>query len=194
MGLGLGIAILHSPAALRERIGVDDPPYSAVPNPNKQNQGDFESVKAFSKQPVGFFKGRKPLWWAWWLVRVGCVVAVIVTFIVLLNNFYFYRKSCNWCKHLSCLVSCFLSPCTTKTLIDRNSPSRTGATKATSNSQRRRPSVISSASTASPRPTWARCPCPNLQSITVPWSWSGSLFTFLLCKFPGLLTALPMNA
>ncbi|KAK7529520.1 rhomboid family membrane protein [Phyllosticta citribraziliensis] len=102
MGLGLGISILHSPGPLRERIGIDDPPYSAVPNP-KDPENRAEGIKEFTRQPVAFFKDRKPLWWAWWLFRAGALVAVIVGFIVLLNNFYVYHKSCNWCKHLSCL-------------------------------------------------------------------------------------------
>ncbi|EOD46789.1 putative rhomboid family membrane protein [Neofusicoccum parvum UCRNP2] len=100
-GLGLGIAILHSPQALRERIGIDDTPYSAVPNP-KHGEG-IENTKNFTKQPIGFFKGRKPLWWVWWLIRAAFVVIVIVAFIVLLNNFYLYHNTCSWCKHLSCL-------------------------------------------------------------------------------------------
>ena len=61
-------------------------------------------ITAFAKQPVGFFKGRKPLWWAWWLVRAGGLVAVFIGFILLLRNFYEWRNTCSWCKHLSCLV------------------------------------------------------------------------------------------
>lgn len=105
MGLGLGISILHSPQALRERIGVDEPPYSAVPNP-KQGEG-LDNPKAFTKQPIGFFKGRKPLWWAWWLIRAAFIIIVIVAFIVLLNNFYVSHNTCKWCKYLSCIVSPF---------------------------------------------------------------------------------------
>ncbi|KAL1639887.1 hypothetical protein SLS58_007474 [Diplodia intermedia] len=100
MGIGLGISILHSPQLLRERTGMDEPPYSAVPN---QKHDEFESVKNFTKQPVGFFKGRKPLWWAWWLVRAGCIVVVFVAFIVLLNNFYSSHSECKWCKYLNCI-------------------------------------------------------------------------------------------
>jgi hypothetical protein len=62
-------------------------------------------MAAFAKQPMGFFKGRKPLWWAWWLVRAGGLVAVFIGFILLLRNFYEWRNTCSWCKHLSCLVS-----------------------------------------------------------------------------------------
>ncbi|OCK78888.1 rhomboid-domain-containing protein [Lepidopterella palustris CBS 459.81] len=103
MGLVLGICVLHSPPFLRERIGLDDPPYAAVSN-HALNEGDDNSgAKKFVKQPVGFFKGRKPFWWVWWLFRVGCLVGVIVGFILLLKNFYVWRNECNWCHHLSCL-------------------------------------------------------------------------------------------
>jgi membrane associated rhomboid family serine protease len=100
MGLALGICLLHSPNALRRRIGEDEP-YAAV------NSGYLAQGKqpTFIKSPVGFFKGRKPLWWAWWLIRAGALVLVAVVFILLLNNFYIYHKTCSWCKYLSCLVS-----------------------------------------------------------------------------------------
>jgi membrane associated rhomboid family serine protease len=100
-GLVLGVCLLHSPDALRERIGLDEPPYATVAGAQQNNHG----IQDFVKQPVGFFKGRKPLWWAWWLLRAGALVAVVVTFIVLLRNFYIYRNQCSWCKYLSCLVS-----------------------------------------------------------------------------------------
>ncbi|KAI0156635.1 rhomboid-domain-containing protein [Hypoxylon sp. FL1284] len=101
VGLCLGVSVLHSPNALRRRIGEDHfggPSYSSV-------GGGITSVAfpAFYRNPVGFFKGRKPLWWAWWLVRAGFLVLVIVVFIVLLNNFYSNQNSCSWCKYLSCL-------------------------------------------------------------------------------------------
>ncbi|KUI52685.1 hypothetical protein VP1G_00253 [Cytospora mali] len=97
MGLALGLSVLHSPNALRRRIG-DDAPYSTV---SSGYTGD--KPPGFLKNPVGFFKGRKPLWWAWWLVRAGAIVLVFVVFIVLLNNFYIYHHTCSWCKYLSCL-------------------------------------------------------------------------------------------
>ncbi|KAF2087257.1 rhomboid-domain-containing protein [Saccharata proteae CBS 121410] len=104
MGIGVGIAILRSPGPLRERTGMDDPPYAPVSTVKHDGtEQGMESIKAFAKQPLGFFKGRKPLWWAWWLFRAGCLVAVIVGFIVLLNNFYIYRTHCSWCRYLSCL-------------------------------------------------------------------------------------------
>lgn len=98
MGICLGICVLHSPNSLRQRIG-DDPPYSSV------GTGYAGTPPSFLKNPVGFFKGRKPLWWAWWLVRAGTLVAVIIVFIVLLNNFYVNQNDCSWCKYLSCIVS-----------------------------------------------------------------------------------------
>jgi membrane associated rhomboid family serine protease len=101
MGLALGISILHSPNSLRRRIG-DDVPYAT-----SHVSGGFASEgtpPSFFKNPVGFFKGRKPLWWAWWLIRVGALVLVFVVFILLLNNFYVYRTTCGWCRYLSCLV------------------------------------------------------------------------------------------
>ena len=102
-GLVLGICILHSPDSLRERIGLDEPPYASIRG--QPGHKEESSTVAFLRRPIGFFKGRKPLWWAWWLVRAGALVGVLVAFIVLLNNFYVYRNTCTWCKYLSCLVS-----------------------------------------------------------------------------------------
>ncbi|KAK0735578.1 hypothetical protein B0T21DRAFT_290038 [Apiosordaria backusii] len=103
MGLALGVCILHSPNSLRRRIGESDVPYA-----NSQVSSGFLSqgtVPPFFKNPVGFFKGRKPLWWGWWLIRVGALILVLVVFVLLLNNFYIHHKVCGWCKYLSCLVS-----------------------------------------------------------------------------------------
>jgi hypothetical protein len=105
MGLVLGVCILHSPSALRRRINQDEPPYTQVQNRIKDGDGVESGVQSFLKSPVGFFKGRKPLWWAWWIIRAAALTTVLVIFIVLLNNFYVYRKTCSWCKYLSCLVS-----------------------------------------------------------------------------------------
>lgn len=99
MGLALGISILHSPNSLRRRIG-EDPSYASVSGGYAAGSG---TAPSFLKNPIGFFKGRKPLWWAWWLIRAGALVAVTVVFILLLNNFYIYRNTCAWCKYLSCL-------------------------------------------------------------------------------------------
>lgn len=109
MGLVLGICILHSPDVLRQRIGVDEPLYGSVTAARKLDDTDG-GMRGFVKQPIGFFKGRKPLWWAWWLVRAAALIGVLVCFIVLLKNFYKQNPStCSWCKHLSCLVSLFSS-------------------------------------------------------------------------------------
>ncbi|KAK3685709.1 hypothetical protein B0T22DRAFT_500500 [Podospora appendiculata] len=98
MGLALGICVLHSPNALRRRIG-EDVPYAQVNN-GYLTQG---APPSFIKNPIGFFKGRKPLWWAWWLVRAGALVLVTVVFILLLRNFYTFHQACDWCKYLSCI-------------------------------------------------------------------------------------------
>ena len=108
MGIVLGICIIHSPESLRARTGQSEPPYATVdtqPLAHEPVATESKSkITAFAKQPVGFFKGRKPLWWAWWLVRAGGLVAVFIGFILLLRNFYEWRNTCSWCKHLSCLV------------------------------------------------------------------------------------------
>ncbi|KAI0481006.1 hypothetical protein GGR56DRAFT_628511 [Xylariaceae sp. FL0804] len=103
VGICLGISVLHSPNFLRRKIGEDHfggPSYSTVGGSSGITSVAFP---AFYRNPVGFFKGRKPLWWAWWFVRAGFLVLVIVVFIVLLNNFYEYQDTCHWCKYLSCI-------------------------------------------------------------------------------------------
>lgn len=107
MGLALGLCIMRSPNYLRERIGLPRTPYVAMSGGVAPSSTEEESdLKKFAKQPLGFFKGRKPLWWAWWLVRAAALIAVLIGFIVLITNFYKYPKSnCSWCYRLSCLVS-----------------------------------------------------------------------------------------
>lgn len=106
MGLVLGICLLHSPEVLRRRVGADDPPYASVAAAGKKFKAENAGIRGFFKEPVGFFKGRKPLWWAWWLVRAAALIGVLVAFIVLLTNFYKKCPSeCHWCRHLSCMVS-----------------------------------------------------------------------------------------
>ncbi|KAK2072545.1 hypothetical protein P8C59_006893 [Phyllachora maydis] len=65
MGLALGICVLHSPNSLRRRIG-EDAPYLSVSNGPRS----LQTHPGFLQSPVAFFKGRKPLWWAWWLLRL----------------------------------------------------------------------------------------------------------------------------
>lgn len=103
MGIVLGICILNSPSSLQKRIHQEEPPYTPV----KHSQGDNPNggFTGFIKSPIQFFRGRKPAWWAWWLVRALSLAAVFIIFILLLNNFYIYRNKCGWCKYLSCIVS-----------------------------------------------------------------------------------------
>lgn len=111
MGIVLGICIVHSPNSLRKRIGMEEPPYAPVQTENGDVKPGVQGtgVQGFFKSPVGFFKGRKPAWWAWWIIRAASLVAVFIVFILLLNNFYVYRKTCSWCKYLSCIVRILLS-------------------------------------------------------------------------------------
>ena len=114
MGLVAGICLLHSPAILRQRIGETSMPYRNVgSDPDITNaklptitplpSARAANVAAFTKEPVGFFKGRKPLWWAWWLIRAGALIGLLIGFVVLINNFYKFRDTCSWCKYLTCL-------------------------------------------------------------------------------------------
>lgn len=124
MGLAIGLTLMRSPNVLRERIGLARQPYVAmsggtggdptVDNRKTTSFGDFwkksntvSSVDSSQRKgPMDFFRGRKPLWWAWWLVRAGALVAVVVGFIFLIIDFYKYETSnCSWCYRLSCLVS-----------------------------------------------------------------------------------------
>ncbi|PKY05571.1 putative S54 family peptidase [Aspergillus campestris IBT 28561] len=122
MGLAMGLCLMRSPNALRERIGLARNPYVAMSGAAaaeteedkahhgpgflgflKGRQGANASSEP-SKSPLNFFRGRKPFWWAWWLVRAGALVAVIIGFIYLIVNFYkYYETTCSWCYRLSCL-------------------------------------------------------------------------------------------
>lgn len=93
MGLLLGLTVLHSPTGLRQRINRPVPYYSMGPN----------RKESFFKDPIGFFKGRKPMWWAWWGVRAAMLACAIIATSVLLRWFYVSRVECSWCKYLSCL-------------------------------------------------------------------------------------------
>ena len=107
MGLVLGICILHSPNTLREHISSDSS-HNPISTKRSRSRRKNKGFKSFAKDPIGFFKDRKPLWWAWWLVRAGALLGVLICFIVLLRNFYTYQNTCSWCKYLSCLVSLML--------------------------------------------------------------------------------------
>lgn len=105
MGLVLGVFVLHSPQVLRRRIGVDDTPYAPITSSRKPTLNGKGGVKGFAQQSVGFFRGRKPLWWAWWLVRAAALIGVLGGFIALIDNFNKANPTeCSWCKYLSCLV------------------------------------------------------------------------------------------
>ncbi|RYP49615.1 hypothetical protein DL768_004736 [Monosporascus sp. mg162] len=104
IGLCLGISVLHSPNALRRRIGEDHFGGASYSNLAGGRTGITSvAFPAFYRNPVGFFKGRKPLWWAWWLIRAAFLILIIVVFIVLLNSFYTNTSNCDWCRYLSCL-------------------------------------------------------------------------------------------
>jgi len=123
MGLAIGMTIMRSPNALRERIGLARQPYVAMsggagqagPEQKTTSLMDFfKGKRGLTSNPaetpgstnglLGFFKGRKPLWWLWWVVRAGALVAVLVGFIMLIVNFYKYPSSnCSWCYRLSCM-------------------------------------------------------------------------------------------
>jgi membrane associated rhomboid family serine protease len=122
MGLATGLCLLHSPNILRQRSrggdvsipgnyrNVGSEPDITNPKrpmlettPSTTTTATPANMAAFAKEPVGFFKGRKPLWWAWWILRAGALIGVLVAFVVLLNNFYKYHDTCSWCKYLSCL-------------------------------------------------------------------------------------------
>lgn len=106
MGLVLGVCILHSPNSLRKSVVTDEEQSQARPSSSrKRTVPKFDGIQEFVKHPIAFFRGRKPLWWAWWLVRAGALFGVLVSFILLLNNFYVTQNTCSWCKYLSCLVS-----------------------------------------------------------------------------------------
>ena len=108
MGLVLGICLLHSPDVLRKQVGSQQPPYALVRGARKS--GDGAGGKSFVNQPIQFFKGRKALWWIWWLVRAAALIGVAVCFSLLLKNFYRENpQKCSWCKYLSCLVCILFS-------------------------------------------------------------------------------------
>ncbi|GAB7357886.1 hypothetical protein MBLNU230_g0055t1 [Neophaeotheca triangularis] len=107
MGLVLGVCLLRSPAKLSQRtskIPVNYDPYQipeTQPAPSRTSRE--EGITGFFRQPIGFFRNRKGLWWSWWLVRAAALLGCLIGFILLLRNFYEWRTGCGWCKYLSCL-------------------------------------------------------------------------------------------
>lgn len=107
-GIALGIVFMRSPPQLQKRLGgASDPPYTPALASNRYNTSsgtaNLEGFTGFVKQPLAFFKGRKPLWWAWWGLRAAMLAVALGAFIGLLTNFYGAEKQCSWCKYLSCL-------------------------------------------------------------------------------------------
>ena len=110
MGLVLGVCLLRSPATIaRRRTSIQEisntdasRPYSDFPTAAVRS--DIPGFKAFLKNPLQHFQHRRPIWWAWWLVRAAALVGCLVGFILLLQNFYRVQPTtCGWCKYLSCL-------------------------------------------------------------------------------------------
>ncbi|KAK3686650.1 hypothetical protein LTR37_019581 [Vermiconidia calcicola] len=95
MGLVLGICLLRSPTQVSRRTSAD---YASMRKSSRDG-----GLKSFIKDPLGFFKDRRGIWWAWWLVRAAALVGVLIGFILLIKNFYEWRTTCSWCKYLSCL-------------------------------------------------------------------------------------------
>lgn len=107
MGLVLGVCLLRSPAVIARRRRDDTARYSGLSNTQSTYTSASlreEGLKGFIKQPLGFFQNRRALWWAWWLVRAAALLACLIGFILLIENFYKVNKTtCSWCKYLSCL-------------------------------------------------------------------------------------------
>jgi len=101
MGLVLGICILHSPTAIARRTSEDND--AQHPTTTTTTAPDNTALKSFLRAPLSFFRSRRGLWWAWWLVRACALVGCLVAFILLLKNFYQWGATCRWCKYLSCL-------------------------------------------------------------------------------------------
>ena len=119
VGLVLGLCLLHSPNALRKQLGTspilrDRNGQRKVKQQRRKSQPVGSTMvvygttgtdaTGFLKDPKNFFKDRKPLWWVWWIFRVAALLAVIIGFILLLDNFYATHESnCSWCKYVSCI-------------------------------------------------------------------------------------------
>ncbi|KXL46916.1 hypothetical protein M433DRAFT_133744 [Acidomyces richmondensis BFW] len=109
MGLVLGVCLLRSPSAFSRRASMAGMEfdtktyrYSGVSRPSDSTSRE-DGLQEFVKDPMHFFQDRKGLWWIWWLVRAIALVGVLISFVLLLKNFYVWRTTCHWCKYLSCL-------------------------------------------------------------------------------------------
>ncbi|ORY86226.1 rhomboid family-domain-containing protein [Protomyces lactucae-debilis] len=81
-GLLMGVALMRSPDAIKRITGTDS------------------TVKHSGR----FFQGRKAAWWAFNALRCACLVLVVITYILLVQNFYKADPvKCSWCKYLSCI-------------------------------------------------------------------------------------------
>lgn len=119
VGLALGVTLLHSPTALRKHYGGVEPDIGfarGARNERAKRQSraletddlvrgtQGASTAALFKDPVGYFSGRKPLWWFWLVLRLACLIGVVAGFIALVVNFYNTNQSnCGWCQSLSCI-------------------------------------------------------------------------------------------
>ncbi|KAI5288372.1 hypothetical protein KEM54_005258 [Ascosphaera aggregata] len=105
VGLVLGVVLLHSPDTLRQRLTDSKAPYEPMTysHGTSPHVTDASRRPSFFKRPLEFFRGRKFMWWVWWIVRAIMLVLVLLGFILLLNNFYTKRSGCSWCKYLSCI-------------------------------------------------------------------------------------------
>ncbi|KAK6505139.1 hypothetical protein TWF481_007060 [Arthrobotrys musiformis] len=98
MGLALGLAFMRSPPALQSKIGKGDT-YNSMSSAAIQNQG----LRRLLRDPVGFFRGRNPFWWVWWLIRAAMLALAVIAFTLLLRNFYIFNGECKWCRYFTCL-------------------------------------------------------------------------------------------
>lgn len=100
MGLTLGVCLLRSPNTIAKRQSMIDPvAYSHIARQDDRNA----SLKSLIKDPLGFFKDRRGVWWGWLILRGAALLGVLIAFILLLKNFYVWKNGCFWCKYLSCL-------------------------------------------------------------------------------------------
>ncbi|KAH9828903.1 rhomboid-domain-containing protein [Teratosphaeria destructans] len=102
MGLVLGVCILHSPTSFsRKHAAQQSVRYSGISRPSGDPRD--AGLIGFCKSPLHFFQDRKAAWWVWWLVRAAALMGCLIGFALLLKNFYEWRRTCGWCKYLSCL-------------------------------------------------------------------------------------------